>query len=148
MSSAEMRSPYGGFGVFLYRHCLQLDVLAHACALDVALGDGDGFRRIVGTVDFIFKLALGGVVVVDGVEKLLVEVGPVLESEVAAEHAWIDVAGNQGCLDEECARSAHRVDEVALSVPAGFQNQSGGEHLVDRRVGLHHAVSAFVERLS
>ena len=127
---------------------LQFDVFRNAGALDVGAGNLDGFGRDVGTVDFEVEGAFGRVVVVEAVEKLLVEVGPALEGESLAVDAGVDVCGDEGGLDEEGARAAHGVDQGALAAPAAAQDDAGGQDFVDGSLGLGHAVAALVERLA
>ena len=144
----DENTPLGSFGPCRERFGLQVDHAPHACAADVAVGYLHGLGRDIGAVDFIFELALGRVVVVEAVEQRGVEIFPVLEGEVFAVNARIDVGGNQSGLNQECARPAHRVDQRAVAAPAAAQDYPRGEHLVDGRLGLRHAVAALVERLA
>ena len=80
----------------------------------------------------MLKLTLLRVVVVDSVEKVLVEVRPLLESKLLAEHTWRDVACDEGCLDDESTRTTHRVDEVGIALPTRHQNHTSCQYLVQR----------------
>ncbi len=137
-----------GLGPGAQRLALQLYVAGHAGALDIALGDGDSLGRDVGAVYLVGDGALAAVVVVQAVKELGVEVGPALKCKSAAEDAGVDVGGDEGCLDKECTRAAHGVDQRAVAAPAAAQDDACGEHLVDGGVGLGHAVAALVERLA
>ncbi len=127
---------------------VELDHAAHTGAADVLRGDINGAGRHIGADDLMGELAFAGVVVVEAVEKLGVEVLPVLEGEVAAVDTRVDVCGDEGGLDEERAGAAHRVDQRAVAPPAAFEDDACGEHLVDRGLGLGHAVAPLVERLA
>ena len=81
-------------------------------------------------IDMVFELAFLRVVVVDAVEEILIEVGPFLEGKLLAEHAWRNVARNEGSLNGDGSRTAHGVDEVALAVPSRHENHAGSQHLV------------------
>ncbi len=82
---------------------LEVDVAAHAGALDVGLGDGHGARRDVGAEYFEVDLALVGVVVVEAVKQLGVKVFPLFKGEAFAVDAGVDVGGDQGGFYQECA---------------------------------------------
>ena len=125
---------------------LQFNHLAHASTLDVGFGNGDSLHSHIGAVDFVFKFTLLAVVVIDRVEKFGIVVAPVLESELLAIHARVDVGGNHSSLHQECARTTHRVHEVALTVPATQFNDTSGKHFIDRRFGLSHTPATLIER--
>ena len=58
----------------------------------------------------------------------------------------IDVGGDEGSLDEECAGATHGVDQRTVSAPSAFQDYAGGQHLIDGGLGLGHTVAALVEQ--
>ena len=53
----------------------------------------------------------------------------------------IYVSGNQGGLHKECARAAHRIEEIRVAAPAGLHDYSGSEHFVDGGFSLLHLVA-------
>ena len=78
----------------------------------------------------VMELALLGIVVVDAVEDVGIEIRPFLEGIFFAEEPGGHVAGYEGRLDGQCAAAAHRVDEVAVALPACHQDHAGSKHLV------------------
>ena len=68
-------------------------------------------------IDMVLELPFLTLVIVDLVEELGIEVGPFLECILVTEQARCHVLGNQGCLDQQCAGSAHGVDEVGVTFP-------------------------------
>ncbi len=96
----------------------------------------------------MLELAFLAVVVIDGVEQVGIIVIPLLERILLAEHARIDVAGDECRLDQECSRAAHRVDQIALAIPTAQADDACCQHLVDGRIGLCLTPSALVERLA
>ena len=125
-----------------------LDHLAQAGTLHVGLGYGHSLHSDVAAIYLVVKLPLARVVVVDFAVQLGVVVAPALKRKVVAVHAGVDVGSNQGCLDQEGARAAHGVDQIALAVPPAELDDAGGQHLVDGGIGLRHAPAALVERLA
>ena len=107
-----------------------------------------GLRIDVVAIDVVVEVALLRVVVVDLVEEFLVEVGPFLEGELLAEQAWTHIAGDEGCLDEQCAATAHGVDEVGLAAPARHQDHTGCQHLVEWCLSGLLTVAATMQRLT
>ena len=91
------------------------------------------------------ELAFLAVIVVDGVEQLLVEVNPLLESELFTEHARGNVTRYQGGFDGDGSRTTHRVYQVTFTFPAGHQYHSGGQDLVQRSFHRFLAVTAAVQ---
>ena len=69
----------GGFGPGRQRLCLQLYHAPHTRALDVLLGNLDSLGGNVGAVYLEIELLLVGVVIIQTVKQLRVEVAPVLE---------------------------------------------------------------------
>ena len=84
------------------------------------------------TIDMVCELTFLRVVIIDSIEKLSIEIRPLLESELLAEHARTHVMGNKSSLDGECARTTHRVYEVGLAMPSGHKNHTSSKHLVER----------------
>ena len=126
----------GGFGGLLQvAHVLltDYDVVGNAGGLRILRRNGNGRMVDVVAVDFMVKLALLRVVVVDSVEKLGVEVLPALECKLFAEHARVDIPCDKGSLDENGARAAHGVDKVGLAVPSRQENHPSRQHFVERR---------------
>ena len=129
-------------------HDFEVDVFGYAGTFDVLGGNVDSPGRDVAAVYAMSKFAFVAVVVVECLEKLLVEVLPPFEGKALAEDAGIGVGGDEGGFDENGTRAAHGVDKVFLAVPAGFEYHAGRQHLVDGRLGLSHAVAPLVERLA
>ena len=124
------------------------DAVRHTRTLGVGYRGVDGGLIEVVPIYFMVELAFLGVVVVNTVEQVAVEIAPLLESERLAEDAGIDVARNKGGLDEQGAGPAHRVDEVGGPVPARELQDAGGEHLVDRRVDRGAAIATTMKALA
>ena len=100
------------------------------------------------TIDVVFELALARVVIVDAVEEVGVEVGPLLKGKLLAEDTRADVAGYQCCLDQQRARSTHGVYEVTLALPACHEYHAGCQHLVQRCLYALLTVATAVQRLA
>ena len=139
---------FRSFFIILYCHHFQVDIPANTSALDVPGRYGYSFGRYVGAVDFIFEFTLLRIVVVYLVENLRLVIPPFLESERLAVNTRIDVGSNQRRFYQERAGAAHRVNQVAVAPPSGFQYQTGGKHFINRSFGLLHTVSALIQRLA
>ncbi len=144
----NQHSSFGSFLPFRQGAGMQLDHTADSGAAYVLRGDVDGAGRHVGPDYLVGELPFAGIVVIEAVKQLRVEVLPVLEGEMAAVDSRIYVGGDQGRLDQEGAGSAHGVDQRRIAPPAAFEDDAGGEHLVDGGLGLRHAVAALVQRLA
>ena len=124
------------------------DVFGQACSTHIIGGNVYGLPVDVVTVDVVLKLALCRVVIVYLVEHLLVKVGPLLKGKLFAEHARCYVACDEGCLDGQRSRAAHRVYEVALARPASLQYHTCSQYLIERSLHSLLAVATSVERLT
>ena len=124
---------------------LHLNHLGESGALDVGTSYGNGLALNVVAINLVFEFAFGAIVVINALEEFVVIVGPRLEGILVAIHARIDVRGDEGGLDQEGARAAHGIDEVALATPAAQQDDAGGKHLVDGGIGLCLTPTALVE---
>ena len=71
-------------------------------------------------------------VVIDTVEEVGVEVGPLLKGILVAEESRCHVMGNEGRLDKQGTRAAHRVYEVGLAMPACHEYHASCQHFVQR----------------
>ena len=96
----------------------------------------------------VLEITLFRVVVIDFLEEVGIEVGPFLEGEILPEHTRRDVLGDERCLDEQRARAAHRVDEVAFAPPSRHEDHACGQHLVEGGFNRLLTVSATVQRLA
>ena len=96
----------------------------------------------------VVELTLLRVVVVYLVKQVGIEVGPLLKGKLLAEQARCHVVGDECCLDEQGTGTAHRVDEVGFSLPAGHHNHAGSQHLIQRSLYRLLAIAATVERFS
>ena len=104
--------------LLLERHALHLDILRETRILDIGVADGNSLAQNVVAVNLVGELTLTAVVVINGFKNIGIIVGPLLEGIFLTIHARVDVGGYQSGLNQECARAAHRIHEVALAVPA------------------------------
>ena len=108
-----------------------------------------GRDRYVRAVDMVVEgalLRLG--LLLDLSEELGIIVVPALEGEATAIAPRGDTAGDECRLDEQRPRPAHRVDEVALSLPARQTQDARGKHFAHRGLGLGGAPAALVQALA
>ena len=129
---------------------LQRYVLAYAGSLDVIVcGDFVGLRAVVVPVNLMSEFAFLAVVVVNRVEQLLVEIHPLLESELLAEYARSDVPVQSSAASMGMVPEPH-IGSIRSHSPRqpAHQYHAGGQHLVQR--GLHGflAITAAVQRLA
>ena len=130
------------------RLALELDHILDTCRLDILAGDSHSVCVDVATVDLVGEFLLLAIVVIELLEEVCVEVGPLLESEALAEDTGVDIAGYEGRLNQECARAAHRIREIAVSAPSGLHDDARSQDLVDRCLGVVDLISAVTERLA
>ena len=52
------------------------------------------------TIDMVVELPFLGFVIINGIEEVGIEVGPLLEGKLLPEESRCHVTGNEGCLDE------------------------------------------------
>ena len=124
------------------------DVLAQSGSLHVHVGGVHSLHVDVVAIDMMIELSLLRVVIVYLVEEFLVEVGPFLECKLLAEESGGHVAGNKSCLDEQCARTAHRVDKVGVALPSGHENHSGSKNLVEWCLHAFLAIASAMQALA
>ena len=136
------------FGELLKRQRLQFDVFRQARAPDIFFGFLDGYRRDIRPVAFERKFAFGGVVVVNLVEQVAVEIRPSLKGKALSVDTRGDVQGDHGRFDQQGARSAHGIDEMRLATPSCFQDHTGGKHFVEGRFALCRSITALVKALA
>ena len=106
------------------------DVAGQSRSLDIHACGVDSFDIYIVAVDVVVERSLLGVVIINLVEELRVEVGPLLKGELLAEQTRCHITGDKGSLDEQGAGTAHRVNEVGLALPACHQYHAGSQHLV------------------
>ena len=82
------------------------------------------------TIDMMLEFAFLTIVVVYLIQQFTVEVGPFLKIVMTAEYPWPDIASDEGCLNRQCATSAHRVNEVAFTTPPRHQNHACSQNFV------------------
>ena len=99
-------------------------------------------------IDVMVELTLIGIVVVDAVEQVGIEIVPLLESELLAEYARTHVVGYQGCFHEKRTRTAHGVDEVGFTLPSGHKNHSCCQNFVQWCLYRFLAIATTVQRFS
>ena len=87
-------------------------------------------------------------IIVDIIEEVGIKVWPLLKGIFFAEQAWRHVLGDEGRLNEDSARAAHRIDEVCVTLPARQENHASGEDFVQRCLDTLLTVTAPVERLT
>ena len=92
--------------------------LAETCSFHIEPCCVHGFHVDIIAIDVVGEVAFFRIIVVDGVEEFLIEVGPFLECKRFAKHTGIDVACDEGSFDEQCARAAHGIDEIGVGFPA------------------------------
>ena len=124
------------------------DAVGYAGALGVGQRRLDGALVQVVAVNLVRKLALCRIVIVNTVQELAVEVFPFLETVSLAEHAGINVARHECRLDQQGPGAAERVHEVGLPVPARQFQQTGRQHLVNRRLDRRRTIAAQVQALA
>ena len=124
------------------------DILAQTGCTHVEVGSVHRLHIYIISVDVVLELALLRVVVIDHIEEILVEIVPLLEGKLLAEYTWRDVACDEGSLDGDGSRTAHWVDEVAFALPAGHQDHTCSEYLVQRCLYLLLTVAAAVQTLT
>ena len=122
--------------------------IAHHSRFYITARTGNHTAIGIVSIYLMVELTLGRVVVIDRAEKFSIEILPFLESKALAEHTRSDVLCNERSLDGQCSRTAHRIDEVALSTPAGEQNHTSSKNLVDGCGAGLHTVAATVQRLA
>ena len=90
---------------------------------------------------------LPGLVAQSGPE-LDIEIEPALEAEAFAGQAWWPAQRDPGRFDRQRAGAAQRIDKRCARLPAGHQNQAGGERFVERGLGEDRPVAALVQRFA
>ena len=133
---------------FFQANLSEFDISRHARGFDIFLGLLNGVERSVRTIYFVRKLAFLAIVVVDFAPEIGVEIGPFLEGKSLAEDARRDISCDQRGLDGQSAGTAHRVVEIGLSSPSGYEQHTCCKCLIDRRFGVGDAVTAFVQTLA
>ena len=123
------------------------DEIGYAGSFGIGQRGFNGTEVDVRTDDAVLESALVTVVFKNGAEQFGVEVFPIFESEFLTEHPGIDIACHERRLDENGARAAERVDEIAIEFPTAHFDEGGGEDLVDRSFDGCRAVAAQVEAL-
>ena len=93
----------------------------------------------------VFEFSFLAFVVVDAVEEVGVEVWPFLEGVFFAEEAWGHVLRNEGCFDEQSARTTHWINEIRIAIPAREEYHASGKHLVERGLYTLLTVTTTVE---
>ena len=137
-----------GSNELLYGHGPEVDVLVEARAFNILLRYLDGAQGTVEAVALEVELPFRAVVVVKAVEELLIEVAPFFKGKGGAVYAGRYVQCNHGGLYEQRSGAAHGVVEVALPFPAGHEEHSCGECLVERGFRLRDAPASFVQGLA
>ena len=127
---------------------LHRDAVGQPGCLHVQASRVDGLHVDVVAVDMVFELPLLRVVIVDAVEEVGIEVGPLFEGILLAEQAGCHILGNESSLHKQGTRAAHGVDEVGIAIPSCQQNHAGCQHLVQRSFYRLLTITATVERLT
>ena len=127
------------------RALFDFDVFRETGRLNVLISNLYSAFVDVVAIDFVSEFALATIVVVDIVEEVGIEVAPFFESERLAIYTRWNVEGDEGSLDEECARTTHRVDEISFAIPTSHEEHTSSKSLRDRGLVLRIAVTTFVE---
>ena len=148
--TALLRCAIGGSGELKVADValLHADNVLYAGGTDICQGGAHGIVVEVEAIDMMVKLALFRVVLEDFAEELRLKVLPVLKAELLAEHARIDVAGDEGGLYEEGAAAAEGIDDVAVALPAAHLDDGRCQHLVDGSFYARLAIATQVEALA
>ena len=91
------------------------------------------------------KFTLLTVVIVKLVEHIRIEIHPFLKCKSLTEYARSDVSCYQCSFHWNSTRTAHRINQVTFSPPAGHQNHTGSQYLVQRSFYGFLAVTAPVK---
>ena len=96
----------------------------------------------------MFKLTFLRLIVIQFIKQFLVKVRPLFKSESRSVYARRDVKRNHRSLYENSSGAAHRVNQVALSVPPRNKQQTSGKHFVYRSLGLTNSVASLMQRFA
>ena len=96
----------------------------------------------------VCELFLLGIIIIYAVKKLLIKVRPLFKCKLFSEYSRADITGNEGCLNEKCPRTTHRIDEICIAFPATHEYHSGCKNLVQRGFYTFLTVSATVKTLT
>ena len=96
----------------------------------------------------MFKLPLLRVVVIDGIKEVGIIVVPFLKCKLLAKQSWSHVVCYEGSLDEQCARAAHGINEISLSLPSCHEYHSRSQHLIEWCLHALLSVAASVQALA
>ena len=102
----------------------------------------------IGTEEIDGNIILDVGLVAHGFPKLAVEIPPLVEAVLATVESGRDVQSLHGRLDKERAAAAHRIDEIAVALPAAFQDHGRGGDLVQRRRVVADLVAPLVQLLA
>ena len=123
-------------------------LLAQTSSLNVGSSDGHSVTVDVVAVDMVLEGMLLAVVLVDLVKEFLVKVGPLLEGIFLSVYAGCYATGDESCLYGDGTTSAHRINQVALAVPARQHDDAGSQDLVKRSLYALLTVTATVQTLA
>ena len=132
----------------LYVTALNFDYIVHHCRLDVTACTCHHAAIHIVTVDLMLEFAFCRVILVYRTEQFAVEIVPLFKSISLTEHTRCNVTCYERSLDGYSTRTAHRVNEVTLTVPACKHNHSGSKHLIYRSRTCFHAITTTVQRLT
>ena len=134
-----------GLGKVLEVLLLNGHIACQSGSLDIQAGCINSLDIHVIAIDVMIEFAFLRIVVVYGVEKLTDEVGPFLEGIFLAEQAWCHIAGDESSLDEQGARATHGVDKVGFAMPAGHQNHTCCQNLIQWRLDRFLTIAATMQ---
>ena len=132
----------------LNTHLLDVYIRPQVRRLDILQRRLNRIKTCIRTVDTMLKLPLGTVVVVYRLQQLCIEIRPPLKPELLPEYPRRYVQRNQSRLYQQRARTAHRVIQITLPVPARQQQHTCRQGLVQRRLRIRYPVSALMQRLT
>ena len=127
---------------------LYADDVGEASSLHVHAGRVHSLHVDVVAIDLMVEVTLQTLVIVDGVEKFSIEVGPFLKGILLTEESGCHILGNEGCLDEQGAATTHRIDKVGVALPSGEQNHTCCQHFVKRCFYAFLTVTATMQRFT
>ena len=127
---------------------LQYDVLAQSGCLHVVSSNFVRLRIVVVSINLMVEFTFLRFVVIDRVEKVLIEVHPLFECKFLAEYTRSNVAGNKCRFDRNSTRTTHRVDKVAFALPASHENHTGSQYFVQWSFYRFLTIATAVERFT
>ena len=131
--------------ILLERLSLQFNIFHQTCTADIFAGNIDGLLRDIRAITLKRKFAFLAVIIINLIEQIGIIIDPFLESKFLPVNTRRNVQGNHGCLDQQCTRTTHRIDEIRFAFPACLQDHAGSQHFIQRSLRLIHPITALVQ---